>query len=317
MSRTGIVLDPLFRQHITGRGHPESPGRLTAVEQGLARAGLLTKLVRVEATDCPIETVHAIHDAKYVETVKRETQAGQHRLSTGDTAIGPASYAVALRAAGAAVNAVDWVVAGRKRRAFCALRPPGHHAGAGRGMGFCIFNNAALAAKHARRKYGLERVLIVDWDVHHGNGTQDLFYEDGSVLFFSTHQSPWYPGTGPATETGVGAGQGLTINVPMPAGAGDRELVDAFEKKLVPAADKFRPELVIISAGFDSRAGDPLGQFQVTDVGFRRLTQTVVDIASRHAGGRIISTLEGGYNLPGLASAAAAHVRALMGDATP
>jgi len=307
------VLDPLFRQHVTGRSHPESPRRVAAVEEGLASAGLLTTLARVKATDCPLETLHGVHLATYVETVKREVEAGRHLLSTGDTAICPASYAVALRAAGGVANAVDWVMAGQRRRAFCALRPPGHHAGAGRGMGFCIFNNAAIAAKHAQRKHGLERVLIVDWDVHHGNGTQDLFYEDGSVLFFSTHQWPWYPGTGPATETGVGAGKGLTINVPMPAGAGDRELIDAFREKLVPAAHAFGPELVVISAGFDSRAGDPLGRFQVTDAGFRRLTETVMGIASRHAGGRVVSTLEGGYDLAGLASAAAAHVRALMG----
>jgi len=317
MSRTGIVLDPFFLRHVTGRGHPESPSRLTAIEQGLAHAELLAKLARVDATDCPLETVQAIHDAEYVEKVKRETEAGEQRLSTGDTAICRASYAVALRAAGAAVNAVDWVMAGPKRRAFCGLRPPGHHASAGRGMGFCVFNNAAIAAEHAQRRHGLRRVLIVDWDVHHGNGTQDLFYEDGSVLFFSTHQSPWYPGSGSATETGAGAGKGLTINVPMPAGAGDRELINAFEKRLVPAADEFRPELVIISAGFDSRAGDPLGRFQVTDAGFRRLTKIAMDIAARHAGGRVVSTLEGGYSLRGLASAAAAHVHTLVGDPAP
>ena len=179
-------------------------------------------------------------------------------------------------------------------------------------MGFCIFNNIALAARHAQRRHGLERVLIVDWDVHHGNGTQDIFYEDGSVFFFSTHQHPWYPGTGRADETGAGAGKGTTMNCPLPAYTGREKIFACFEEKLLPAMEKFRPELVLISAGFDSREGDPLGHFLLKDEDFADLTRLVAGIAQRHAGGRIVSLLEGGYNLSGLASAAAAHVAALL-----
>jgi acetoin utilization deacetylase AcuC-like enzyme len=199
------------------------------------------------------------------------------------------------------------------RNAFCAVRPPGHHATASRGMGFCFFNHAALAARYAQRRHGLERALIVDWDVHHGNGTQDIFYSDPTVFFFSTHQWPLYPGTGRADETGEGAGVGTTMNFPFPAGSGRKEILGAVENSLAPAAERFRPDLVVISAGFDSRVGDPLGRFTLTDRDFGDLTRAVMEIAARHAGGRVVSVLEGGYNLDGLASAAAAHVEALCG----
>jgi acetoin utilization deacetylase AcuC-like enzyme len=204
------------------------------------------------------------------------------------------------------------VVKGEAKTAFCLIRPPGHHANAVKGMGFCVLNNVALAARFARRRLGIERVLIVDWDVHHGNGTQDIFYEDGSVFVFNTHQSPWYPGTGAAHETGAGAGKGTTLNCPFPAGSGRTEILGAFETKLVPAMEKFRPQLVMISAGFDSREGDPLGNFLLTDKDFADLTKIVRGIAAKTADGRVVSMLEGGYNLVGLASAATAHVAALV-----
>jgi acetoin utilization deacetylase AcuC-like enzyme len=234
-------------------------------------------------------------------------------LSTGDTDITPNSWEVAVRAAGGALSAVDAVLTGRVRNAFCAVRPPGHHANAGRGMGFCLLNNVALAARYAQCKHGVARVAIVDWDVHHGNGTQDIFYRDGSVFFFSSHQWPLYPGTGRADETGDGAGAGTTMNFPFPAGSGRREILGAVENALIPAMDRFRPELVLISAGFDSREGDLLGRFTLTDQDFTDLTLAVMGIADRHAGGRVVSLLEGGYSLDGLASAAAAHVAALLG----
>jgi acetoin utilization deacetylase AcuC-like enzyme len=210
------------------------------------------------------------------------------------------------------LNAVDAVVPGSARNAFCAVRPPGHHATPNRGMGFCLFNNVAVAARHAQRKHGLERVLIVDWDVHHGNGTQDIFYSDPSVFFFSTHQWPLYPGTGRADETGEGAGLGTTMNYPFPAGAGRAEILGAVRNSLLPAAERFHPDLVLISAGFDSRIGDPLGRFTLTDGDFADLTRAAMEIADRYAGGRVVSVLEGGYSPEGLARAAAAHVETLL-----
>jgi acetoin utilization deacetylase AcuC-like enzyme len=225
------------------------------------------------------------------------------------------SLRVARLAVGGILESVDRVAAGKASRAFCAVRPPGHHATASRGMGFCIFNNVAIAARHAQKRHGIERVVIIDWDVHHGNGTQDIFYEDASVFYFSTHQSPWYPGTGAASETGRGKGLGATLNCPFPAGAGIKEIGGAFRDQFLPAMEKFRPQLVLISAGFDSRMGDPLGQFTLKDEDFASLTGMLIDLAQKHAGGRLISVLEGGYNLKGLASATAAHLQRLCQEA--
>jgi acetoin utilization deacetylase AcuC-like enzyme len=210
------------------------------------------------------------------------------------------------------LNAVDAIVEKRVSNALCIGRPPGHHATPARGMGFCMFNTVAIAARYAQRQHGIGRVLIADWDVHHGNGTQDIFYADGSVFFFSTHQSPWYPGTGARSERGEGAGEGMTLNCPFPAGSGRKEIVGAFQEQLRAAAEDVKPDLVLISAGFDSRAGDPLGQFLLTDADFADLTRLMREIADKHAGGRLLSVLEGGYNLTGLASGVRAHAEALQ-----
>ena len=310
---TAFSSDPICQQHDPGFGHPETPARFAAVLNGLKDAGLLDKLAAVEPRKVTREDLLLVHGENYLRVAEHEILSGLNQLSTGDTAVSEESWVAAQRAAGCALAAVDAVAGGKAGNAFCLVRPPGHHASADRGMGFCILNNIALAARHAQRRHGLKRVLIVDWDVHHGNGTQAIFYADGSVFFFSTHQSPWYPGTGRANETGEGSGTGTTLNCPLPAMSGRAEIFAAFEKQLVPAADAFRPDLVLISAGFDSRAGDPLGHFQLTDADFADLTILVRQIADRHAHGRVVSILEGGYNLPGLASAAAAHVGALLG----
>ena len=308
---TALLADPIYKQHLTGARHPEQPGRYDAVLQALEEAGLLEDLPKIDRRAASEEEILLCHTPEYLETVKRDVAAAARVLSTGDTVISGKSYDVAREAVGGVLQAVDAVVEGRAANAFCVVRPPGHHATPDRGMGFCIFNNIAIAARYAQQRHNLKRVLIADWDVHHGNGTQDIFYQNGSVLFFSTHQSPWYPGTGKERETGEGPGQGTTMNAPFPAGAGRSEILGAFQTKLLPAANEFKPDLILVSAGFDSRLGDPLGQFTLTDQDFADLTELLLELADRHSAGRLVSVLEGGYDLEGLGLAAAKHVEAL------
>ncbi|MBV8570133.1 MAG: histone deacetylase [Acidobacteriaceae bacterium] len=315
MHHTGLAADARVVNHDPGPGHPEQPARYQAVLSRLEWSGLSQDLIRIDVRPATTDDLLLVHTRAYLDLVDRQVaEEGTTQLSTGDTQICPYSAEAARVAAGAALSAVDAVFSGSVANAFCVVRPPGHHASTDRGMGFCIYNNVALAARHAQRRYGAERVLIADWDVHHGNGTQDIFYRDGSVLFFSTHQSPWYPGTGAASEAGEGKGAGKIINCPLRAGAGRREISGAFEQRLLPAADSFRPDVILLSAGFDSRINDPLGQFVLNDSDFNYLTALMTELAARHCQGRLISVLEGGYNLEGLALAAEAHVRALMGD---
>ena len=309
---TALVSDPIFKEHTTGPGHPERPERLDAVHTALDQAGLVGKAAKVGTRSATPDEIALCHTREYIALAEREITAGRRQLSTGDTAVGPKSYEVAARAAGAVMNAVDQVCAKRVRNAFCVVRPPGHHARPDQGMGFCVFNSVAIAARYAQRKHRVARVLIADWDVHHGNGTQDIFYSDGSVIFFSTHQHPWYPGTGMADERGQGKGEGCILNRPLPAGAGRDEILGAFQSDLAAAAEKFKPEFVFVSAGFDSRLGDPLGRFRLSDTDFSDLTLLLMSIADKHAGGRLVSVLEGGYSLEGVAAGAVAHVRALQ-----
>ncbi len=314
MHKTGLAADAAVKKHDPGPSHPEQPARFTAVLNSLETAGLLDDLLRCPVRAATDDELALVHNREYIELVEREVSQNRRQLSTGDTSICKYSFDSALFAAGAVLGAVDAVFSSAVLNAFCAVRPPGHHASAARGMGFCLFNNIAIAARYAQRQYGAERVLIADWDVHHGNGTQDIFYEDGSVLFFSTHQSPWYPGTGHASERGEGEGAGKTINCPFAAGAGRDQILGAFERNLVPAAKEFQPDFILISAGFDSRIDDPLGQFVLTDDDFSELTHMMTDLAVRYCDGRLVSVLEGGYSLEGLALASEAHVRALMND---
>jgi len=310
---TGLAADPLCLKHDPGFGHPECPERYEAVMTGLEEAGLTAKLQTIAPRDATRGELRRVHSSHYLDIAEHQIKEGAPELATGDTSVCDDSWEAAVRTAGLGVSAVDAVMSGRIENAFCVTRPPGHHATADRGMGFCIFNNVAIAARHAEKAHGIERVLIVDWDVHHGNGTQDIFYGDGSVLFFSTHQWPLYPGTGRRAETGIGAGAGLTINCPLPAGAGRALVLAAMREELEPAADRFRPQMVLISAGFDSRAGDPLGGFLLKDEDFEEMTRLVKVIAARHANGRVVSLLEGGYGLGILGGAVAAHVGALRG----
>ena len=309
--RVGFFFDPSFLAHDTGAGHPERPARLEAICAHLKRTGCWEALEHRSPSPASRETLALVHPSSYITGIERACCEGPTALDP-DTVASPGSWEAALRAVGAVTQAIDELLGGALDSAFCAVRPPGHHALADRAMGFCLFNNIALGARHAQRRHGLSRVLIVDWDVHHGNGTQAIFYDDPSVLYVSTHQSPFYPGTGRRGETGEGAGIGFTVNVPLPAGAGDVEVVRAFEEVLVPRAAEYSPGLVLISAGFDAHRDDPLAQLAVTEEGYAQLTRIVQRIAESSARGRIVSVLEGGYDLGALGASVESHLRALL-----
>jgi len=311
--KCGLVYDLFFEKHQTGPEHPEQPIRASQVYREIVKAGLLPKTLKIIPKACQEESLSLAHDSKYLAQAKKDILQGLPTLSTGDTQVCKDSWEVSIRATGGVLQAVDQVMSGAIKRAFCLTRPPGHHATTTKGMGFCIFNHVAIAAKYAQKKHRVGKVLIVDWDVHHGNGTQDIFYDDDSVLFLSTHQSPWYPGTGYREETGKGKGLGYTLNFPFPAGSGRSEIVEgAFGVDLQKRIGEFRPELILISAGFDSRRGDPLGQFKLEDKDFSDLTNLIVGLSKEHCDGRVVSILEGGYELNGLAKAATSHFKALL-----
>jgi acetoin utilization deacetylase AcuC-like enzyme len=312
MGRTGFVYHPQYLEHDMGAGHPESPDRLRAIVARLERSGVFSRLVRIEPFPASDEWITQVHTVSYVETLKRRAPTSGRVSLDPDTSMSSGSLAAAYLAAGGALAAADAIVAGSVEHAFCAVRPPGHHAEHDRAMGFCLFNNVAIAARYLQRRHAMARVLIVDWDVHHGNGTQHTFENDPSVLFFSTHQYPFYPGTGRATETGDGRGAGATINVPMNVGEGDDTYREVFQKVLLPAADAFQPDFVIVSAGFDAHKDDPLASMGLTEEGYADLTRMVVSIARRHSRGRLLSCLEGGYNLQALSASVERHLLALL-----
>lgn len=312
MGKTGLVYHPAYLEHDMGMGHPESPNRLRAIVQQLEQGGTMARLTRIDPRQAEDEWITQVHTPGYVATLKKHAPANGRVSLDPDTSMSPGSLNAAYLAAGGALAGVDAIMAKQVDHVFCAVRPPGHHAEAGRAMGFCLFNNVAIAARYVQKKHGLKRVLIVDWDVHHGNGTQHSFEDDPSVLFFSTHQYPHYPGTGRASERGTETGEGFTINVPMEAGEGDETYHAIFQKALVPAADDFKPDFVIVSAGFDAHRDDPLASMGLTEEGYADLTKIVAGIAKRHAHGRILSSLEGGYNLTALAASVDSHIKALL-----
>ena len=316
MTTTGLVTHPDYLKHDPGPGHPESPARLKAIEAHLHKTGLMDQLTAIAVTHSQeadlAAWIDAVHAAGYREALHRIVPPEGIRYLDADTGVSPGSWPAALAAVGGALSAVDQVMIGRVTNAFCAVRPPGHHAESRRAMGFCLFNNVAIAARYLQRHHGIRKVAIVDWDVHHGNGTQEIFYEDPTVFYVSTHQYPHYPGTGAETEVGKGAGKGFTLNCPMPAGRDDDDYAAVFTKKIIPALKAFGPEFVLISAGFDAHRDDPLAGMKVTERGFGELTRLVRQLADDACRGRIVSCLEGGYNLPALARSVEAHLVALL-----
>jgi acetoin utilization deacetylase AcuC-like enzyme len=306
-----LIYESHYLKHDTG-AHPENAGRLEAILHALAKDEDLAKsLIRATPRPASTEDIVRCHREDLVFHIESACERGETYLDV-DTRISPESYRVARLAAGAAVAAVDHVMAEDGGRAFGLIRPPGHHATITTAMGFCLFNNAAIAARYAQAKHGVERVLIIDWDVHHGNGTQEIFWTDPSVFYFSTHQYPYYPGTGSADERGGGRGEGFNLNVPLAAGTSAHDHRQAFTDALHKIEQTFPPDLIIISAGFDSRRGDPLGGLMLEDSDFSEMTKEVLRLAEKHGAGRVIGLLEGGYNLDLLGGSVRSHLAALM-----
>jgi acetoin utilization deacetylase AcuC-like enzyme len=315
MARTGIAADSVFKDHDTGPGHPECPARLDYIYSHLEEEGILNDAVMIDLRDAKEEELLKIHTKHHIDSIA--VTDGKNTYLDGDTPASPLSYRTALLASGGLLKMVDEVVNGNIQNGFALVRPPGHHAENNRAMGFCLFNNIAVAAAHALDAHGMKKVLIVDWDVHHGNGTQHSFYDDPRVLFFSCHRYPFYPGTGSVEEIGAGEGKGYTINVPLPPGCGDDVYESVFSKILMPVAREYKPELILVSAGFDSYYKDPLGGMEVTEEGFARMACQVLSLADELCGGKVVFTLEGGYDLGGLARSVGEVVKQCMGKNAP
>lgn len=312
VASTALVSSPLYLNHDTGPNHPETPQRLVWVREHLEQSGLAGRLAKVEPIRAGDDAIAAIHEGSYIRSVEEACRRGDVLIDSMDTAICADSCEVARWAAGGGIALGEAVYSGRARNGMALVRPPGHHAERSMAMGFCLFNNVAILARHLQTKPDIERILIVDWDVHHGNGTQNSFLSDPSVFYFSIHQWPYYPGTGAAGERGCGAGEGTTLNVPAPAGWGDDEYLRTFEDVLAPAASDFDPDFILISAGFDAHARDPLAEMRVTEEGYKGMTRIVMDLAEDCCDGRVVSLLEGGYDRQALPLAVASHLETLL-----
>jgi acetoin utilization deacetylase AcuC-like enzyme len=314
MRRTGYVYAQRYLLHDPGSWHPERPDRLKAIHTALETGDLLELVVRLRPDYAPLKWVERLHDPDYIRRFKEACEKGKHIFEVQDCGISRDSYQAALLAVGGVMLAVDAVMDQQVENAFCAVRPPGHHAERDRAMGFCFFNNVAIGAIYAVEHYGLERVAIVDWDVHHGNGTQHMFEEDPRVFYVSFHESPeyCYPGTGYRREEGKGAGKGYTLNLPFPPRSGDEEYLEAMENEVLPRLRRFAPQFVFISAGYDAHAQDPLAHMHLSRLAFRQMTRSLVDLALETAAGRLITVLEGGYNLEVLEECVEDHIRILL-----
>ena len=312
MRKTAIVYDPFNLRH-TLEGHPENFRRLEGTWQLLQEDGILQQLIRVPSSPAPVDALLRVHTAQYVERLQALSDRGGGRIDS-DTYVNADSYQAALLAAGGLLNLTDMVLQGQVDNGFALIRPPGHHALGHRGMGFCLLANAAIAARWAQDRHGVERVLIIDFDVHHGNGTQDIFYHDPSILFVSTHQYPYYPGTGAADEVGDEMAYGTTVNIPFPAFVGDAGYVTAFQHILEPVATDFRPQLIILSAGFDAHWLDPLAGMNLSIGGYMQMVEQVMALADQLCNGKLVCVLEGGYHLDVLAHSVLSTLRVLSGS---
>lgn len=311
LSQVGTIFHPQYLEHDTGPGHPERADRLRAILKRLEEIPLKDSLKSLNPRQATTDEIAMVHDKDYIQKVARSAEMGGIYLD-GDTFASPGSYEAALWAAGGLLNAVDQVVAGEVDHAFAMVRPPGHHAERDHAMGFCLFNNVGVAAEYLAKKHGLKRVAVVDYDVHHGNATQHMFYDRDDIFYFSTHRFPFYPGTGAASERGSGAGAGYTLNIPMGAGCGDEEYLKVFEEQLIPALREYAPDFLLISAGYDAHARDPLGGMRVSDQGFAKMSALLEQVAQDFCQGKSVYTLEGGYDLKGLADSVEAVLNLLV-----
>ena len=314
MKRLGIIYHPDYLLHVAPFEHPESPERLTAIMENLESSGLLGKSIQITPDYADDMYIYDVHDRKYLNQIEMSCRRGDITPDAGDTYLCRHSYNIAFLSASGAIAGAKAVADGTVDRAFCAIRPPGHHASREMGMGFCLINNIAVAAKYLQSKFDVGKVLIIDWDVHHGNGTQSIFNDDPSVFFFSIHEHPTfsYPGTGRRWEIGKGKGEGATLNAPMAPGSSDEEYKMVFEQTLIPAVEQFRPDFILISAGFDAHDDDPLSDIRLSCEGFRFMTQQVIQMAEQFCGGRLLSVLEGGYEISSLTSSVAIHIQELL-----
>ena len=313
MSKTTVFYDPIYLEHDNGQGHPERPERLLTTMQLLEEVGLSDKVSIISPRDASVEEIGLVHPRRYIAKVKSVAESGGGWLDP-DTHVGVRSYDAALKSTGALLEGLERMFSGDIDNAFCMVRPPGHHATAERGMGFCLFNNNAVAARYAMEKFGVSRVFILDWDAHHGNGLQDIFYDDNKVLYISLHQYPHYPGTGGAGEVGIGAGEGYTVNFPLPARSGEEIYLAAFDQIIMPIARQYEPELVLISAGYDGHFSDLLCSMLLRGSSYAEMTSRLKGLAEEFCGGKMMAALEGGYNLGGIAVSMADTIAVMAGE---